>query len=191
MNDDELAAAVKASVTDVHMSIPAEQIIGRGHAIRNRRRMPGLAAAIGVVGAAAFAVAAQLPDHSASPNTGIQLTAWTVVRHGDGTVYVTIRELRDPAGLQRKLRADGVPANVIFGNPANAASNQCQSYNDDSDLMSKIVTPSTAPGQPRGHTIVMAIHPSALPGGAGVQIITDLSSVGFHLVLTSQGCTGS
>jgi len=76
-------------------------------------------------------------------------------------------------------------------NPANAAPSQCQSYNDDGDLLSKIVTPSTAPGQPRGHAIVMAIRPSALPSGAGVQIITDLSSVGFHLVLTSQGCTGS
>jgi len=40
MNDDELTTAVKASVTDVHMTIPADQIISRSHAIRNRRRIP-------------------------------------------------------------------------------------------------------------------------------------------------------
>ena len=113
-----------------------------------------------------------------------------MVEQSDGTVNVTIHELRDPAGLQRKLRADGVPANVIFGDPANVQSSACQSYGDP-ELLSKVVTPSAAPGQPRGHAVVMAIHPSALPSGAGVQIITNLSRVGIHLVLTSQECTGS
>ena len=35
----------------------------------------------------------------------------------DGTIYVTINELKDPAGLQSTLRADGVPASVTFFGP--------------------------------------------------------------------------
>ena len=40
---------------------------------------------------------------------------------------------------------------------------------------------------------ILAIRPSALPAGAGVQIITmtNLSRIGVRLVSTSQGCTGS
>jgi hypothetical protein len=191
MNDDELTTAVKSSFEDVRMNIPTEQIVIRSRAIRARRWVPGMAAVAAGVAAAAFAASALLPGHPASPQPGIQLTAWTVVEQTDGTVNVTIRELRDPAGLQRKLRADGVPANVIFGDPANVQSSACQSYGGDPELVSKVVTPSSAPGQPRGNAVVMAIHPSALPSGAGVQIITNLSRVGFHLVITSQGCTGS
>ena len=191
MNDHDLITAVRDSFTDVHSATPVERIVSRSRAIRNRRRIPGLAAATAVTAAAVFAVTALLPGHSASPQPGIRLTAWTVVKHADGTVYVTIRELRDPGGLQRTLRADGVPASVIFGNPANAQPNPCQSYGGDPSLVSRVVTPSMAPGQPQGHAVVMAIHPSALPASAGVQIITNLSNVGFHLVITSPGCTGS
>jgi len=37
----------------------------------------------------------------------VWLAAWTVLRRADGDIPVTIREWRDPAGLQRTLRADG------------------------------------------------------------------------------------
>jgi DNA-directed RNA polymerase specialized sigma24 family protein len=43
----------------------------------------------------------------------------------DGLVDVTIRELRDPAGLQSKLRADGVPASVTFSGQPNPS---CRPY---------------------------------------------------------------
>jgi hypothetical protein len=190
MNDDELATAVKASVTDVHMTIPAKQIISRSHAIRNRRRIPGLAAGMAVVAAAVLAVTGLLPGHPATVRPSIHLTAWTVVKHADGTVYVRINQLRDPAGLQRKLRADGVPASVVFGNPVKVQQKPCQWYHGNvAGLLPKVV-PSIAPG-PR-HAI-LAIRPSALPAGAGVQIITmtNLSRIGVRLVSTSQGCTGS
>lgn len=119
----------------------------------------------------------------------IQLAAWTVVKHTDGTLEVTIRELRDPAGLQRKLRGDGVPASVIFGERPTVPSNPCQSYGHPESL-SSVVTPSMAPGQPQGHAIVMTLHPSALPRTAGIQIITNQARVGVHLVTASAGCTG-
>ena len=56
MNDDELITAVKESVTNAHMTIPAEQIISRSRAIRTRRRIPGVAGTLAVVAAAAIAV---------------------------------------------------------------------------------------------------------------------------------------
>ena len=118
------------------------------------------------------------------------MTAWTVVKHADGTVYVRINQLRDPAGLQRKLRADGVPASVVFGDPPNVQPEPCQWYHGNhAGLLPKVV-PSIAPGP--GHAI-LAIRPSALPAGAGVQIITptNLSRIGVRLVATDQGCTGS
>jgi hypothetical protein len=166
------------------MTVPVEQIIRRGRVVRARRR----ASRLGIVAAAMFAAIALLASSHQS-RQGIQLAAWTVVKHTDGTVGVTIRELRDPTGLQRKLRADGVPASVIFGGQPNVQSNQCQSYGHP-ELLSKVVTPSTAPGQPQGAAIVMVIHPSALPSAAGVQIITNQARVGVHLVTASHGCTG-
>lgn len=190
MNDDELITAVRASVTDVHMTIPAEQIISRSRAISNRRRIAGLAAGIAVVAAAVLAVTGLLPGRPATPQPGIHLSAWTVVKHADGKVYVRINQLRDPAGLQRKLRADGVPASVVFGNPPNVQPQPCQWYHGNvSGLLSKVL-PSITPGP--GHAI-LAIDPSALPAGAGLQIITptNLSSIGVRLVATSQECTGS
>jgi hypothetical protein len=187
MNDDELLTVVREQRAKVAMTVPVEQIIRRGRAVRSRRRVSGLA----MLAAAVFAVTALLLSSSQpfSHRLGIQLAAWTVVKQADGTVDVTIRELRDPGGLQHKLRADGVPASVIFGDQPNVQSNPCQSYGHP-DLLSNVVTFSTTPGQPQGDAIAMVIHPSALSSAAGVQIITNQTRVGVHLVTASQGCTG-
>lgn len=190
MNDEELAAAVKASLTGVHMTIPAGHIISRSHAIRNRRRIPGLAAGLAAVAAAVLAVTGLLPGLPATSQPGIHLSAWTVAKHADGTVYIRINQLRDPAGLQRTLRADGVPASVVFGNPPNVELKPCQWYHGNHAGLLPQVVPSMAPGP--GHAI-LAIRPSALPAGAGVQIITmaSLSRIAVRLVAASQECTGS
>jgi hypothetical protein len=183
MNDDELLTRVREQRTSIAMTVPVEQVIRRGGVVRARRRASGLAS----LAAAMFAAIALLPSSHPS-RQGIQLAAWTVVKHTDGTVRVTIRELRDPAGLQSKLRADGVPVSVIFGDQPNVQSNQCQSYGHP-ELLSNVITPSTAPGQPQGVAIVMVIHPTGLPKAAGVQIITNQTHVGVHLVTASRGCT--
>ncbi len=184
MNDDELLTKVREQRTRIAMTVPVEQIIRRGRGVRVRRRASGL-----VMLGAATLVAIALLASSHPSRQGIQLAAWTVVKHTDGAVDVTIRELRDPAGLQRKLRADGVPASVIFGEQPNVQSNPCRSYGHP-ELLSNVVTPSTAAGQPHGVAIAMVIHPSALPRAVGVQIITNQTRVGVHLVSATQGCTG-
>lgn len=179
MSNDELITRLEEQQARIVMNVPVEQIIRRGRVVRARRRAPALA----LLAAVALAVVALLPSSHSSPR-GMQLAAWTVVKHANGTVDVTIRELRDPAGLQRKLRADGVPASVIFGDQPNP----CQSYGHP-ELLSKVITPSTAPGQPQGVAVVMVIHPSALTSRAGVQIITNQTNVGVHLVAAGNGCT--
>jgi hypothetical protein len=190
MNDHDLITAVRDSFADVHSDTPVEQIMRRGRAVRARRRVPALTAAVAVMAAAGIAVTWLLPGQSVTVQPGIQLTAWTVVRHADGTVYVRINQLRDPGGLQRKLRADGVPASVVFGNPVNVQPKPCQWYHGNAAGLLPKVVPSIAPGP--GHAI-LAIRPAALPAGAGVQIITmtNLSRIGVRLVSTSPGCTGS
>ena len=187
MNDDELITAVKESVTGVHMSIPAEQIVTRSRTIRARRRIPGLAGALAVAAAAALAVTALLPaSHRAGPQPGAQLAAWTVVKQADGTIHVTIRQMRDPAGLQRTLRADGVPATVtFFGRPYPRA---CQGYPAGTALINSVFTGQQPP---------LVIHPSALPRGTGVQLNPRHSApggpiaIGVGLVYASSRCTGT
>jgi len=190
MTDHDLITAVRDSFTGVHSDTPVEQIVRRSRAVRARRRVPALTAAVAVAAAVGLAVTGLLPGHPATVQPGIHLSAWTVVRHADGTVYIRINQLRDPAGLQRKLRADGVPASVVFGNPLDVQQKPCQWYHGNAAGLLPKVVPSIAPGP--AHAI-LAIRPSALPAGAGVQIITpaDLSRIGVRLVSTSQGCTGS
>jgi hypothetical protein len=83
-----------------------------------RRRLTG-PTLIGVAMAAVAVVVALalLPGSQAGHGGGqggVKLTAWSVIKERHGLVKVTIRELRDPAGLQKTLRAAGVPANVRF-----------------------------------------------------------------------------
>ena len=140
------------------MTTPVEQVISRGRTVRARRRIRRLAGAVAAVAAAAVALTVLLP---AGHQPADQLAAWTVARQANGTINVTIRELRDAAGLQSTLRADGVPASVTFGSEPNPA---CREYPGRWNLSQSGVQVSS------GGPYILAIHPSALPRGAGVQI---------------------
>ena len=187
MNDNDLITAVREQRNKVPMTTPVEQIIRRGHAVRARQRIPGLAGVLAVVAAAAFAVIALLPaSHPASHQPGAQLAAWTVVKQADGTVSVTIRELRDPAGLQSRLRATA--SRPVSTSPASGTS-QCQRYTTGIALINRVFAAQSAGGFP-----VMVIHPSALPSGAGVEInppAQPANRVAIGLVYASPQCTGS
>jgi hypothetical protein len=58
MNDDELLTAVREQRSKVPMTVPVGQVIRRGRAVRARRWILGLAAALAVVAAAMVAVTA-------------------------------------------------------------------------------------------------------------------------------------
>jgi hypothetical protein len=143
------------------------------------------------------------------------LAAWTVAREPNGLVAVTIRELRDPAGLWRMLRADGVPANVRFlshsftpTTSASAIPRACHpphmSDTANAHLQEKIM-PQVGPGAgapiPSGGAVVLTIRPSAIPRGIGLYLEAWAASSGAQtgpilslqtdLVLVSPPCTGS
>jgi hypothetical protein len=191
MNDDELITAVREQRSKVQLNVPVEQIISRGRTVRSRRRIPGIAGALAVA-AAAFAVIALLPtSHQPGHQVSAQLAAWTVTSHGNGTVYVAFRELRDPAGLQSKLRADGVPASVTF---FSQTPRSCRLYAAGPVLISRVF--QIDQGNPRTRSVTrLVIHPSALPGGTGVRIGAQtqrpMITVGVGLVQASRSCTGS
>jgi hypothetical protein len=196
MNDDELITAVREPFTAVHSTTPVEQIVSRSRAIRARRRMPGVAAALAVAAGTALAVTELLPS---GHQTAAQPAAWTVAKQADGNIRVTIHELRDPAALQRTLRADGVPASVTFTGQPNPA---CQPYPGKGSQSQRRHLPSSVytsrPG--RDNVRILVIHPSALPSGAGLLIGAGHrhqpprgGSVELTLSLVKAGpqCTGS
>jgi hypothetical protein len=215
MNDDELIMVLREQRGKVPMTTPVEQIISRGRAVRARRRVPGVAAAVGAAAAAAIAVGVALPaghpsaglpsaSHSASlPN--VRLAAWTVAWQADGSIKVTFRQATDAAGLQRTLRADGVPASVTFTGQENPA---CQPYSTGSSHAYQPFGPATGPlGGPGflrnpkaayNTPDALVIRPSALPSGTGLQIWTsgtlgaaDNFQLNVSLVKASTQCTGS
>jgi hypothetical protein len=189
--EDDLRQALAQRAAEV----PGEAVDRlRNRNYRPRSRNWFLVAGAGVVTAvavsAAVAATALLPaGHQPSHRAHAQLAAWTVVKQANGTVLVKIREFRDPAGLQRRLRADGVPASIAFI-PANLAGkgasaivhfkgNPCREYNGGEGQAQNVVTG----GSP--FTVGMFIHPSAIPSGAGVQFV-----VGRNAVYNSPGESG-
>ena len=156
---------------------------------------------------AAVAITALAP--ASHPATTAKLAAWTVTRHDGGTITITIRELRDPAGLQARLRADGVPASVSFSLPPPA----CQLDNVPRGTLRAVFIPlpkplpfprharaqAVASGLPkpaRPHIQYIQLNPAAIPAGDGVGIFTNPDAgqsgpLAFGLVEASPACTGS
>jgi hypothetical protein len=173
VNDNELSTMVRESVTDVHSTTPIAQIIGRGRAVRARRRTPALAGAGAVLAGTALAVTTLVPSghpgvqgsrHPGNALANTRLAAWTVAKQANGDIDVTIRQLKNPAGLQRTLRADGVPVIVSFAGQSLTGS--CQFYPLSNDVLNAVAkTPSAS--RIEGGTLFV-INPSALPAGVGL-----------------------
>jgi hypothetical protein len=209
MTDEELITVVREQRNRIHMTTPVEQVISRGRAVRARRRIPAVAGALAVAAAVAVLAVTRLAPASPQPipQPRVQLAAWTVVKQADGTVRVTIREFINPAGLQSKLRADGIPASVTFIGQENPA---CRPYRASPALRGKVFSHSfeyIAPprqGPPTmpplvGLVPVLLIHRPALPRGVGVQFASVFTppshgaahaTVRLDLVYASPRCTG-
>ena len=84
-----------------------------GRPRRSIRRVVAVGTAVAVAAAAAVvAVAAGTSDNvTQTPRT--RPAAWVVTQAANGTVTVEFRDYRDPKGLQARLRAAGVRANVV------------------------------------------------------------------------------
>lgn len=205
MNDNHAVDTVRDSLTiardsltEVHMTTPLDTIVRHGRARRRRHRLTGLAGAAVVAVGTVLAVTALPPaSHPASHQPRVQLAAWTVTQQPGGVIHVTLRELRDPAGLQATLRADGVPASVSFGNGQQTA---CRPYpgggfltSGNPTLINSVFPPYSGPGT------AVSIRPSALPSGTGVLLAflqrsqpgVPLIAIEAGVVQASQQCTGS
>jgi hypothetical protein len=174
----------------------------------SRRRRLALPALAGVAAAAvAAAVALALAPGSTAPGhrggqSGTTLAAWSVIPERHGLLKVTIRELRDPAGLWQMLREHGVPANVQFvqhdfipTTSPHAIPRSCRApkMSDEANahLQEKIMPgiPSVARG------VAVNIRPSAIPQGIGLYLKAWTASPGalslqIDLVQASPQCTG-
>jgi hypothetical protein len=194
VNDAEVITAVKASYAGIHMDVPLDVIERRGRRLRARRRLPGLAVAALVPGGGS----ARAP--AGSPGTE-RLAAWTVVSHPNGSVRVALRwpGIGDVAGLQDKLRADGIPARVAriryLHPPLNVPG--CYVFRDwnagpggvSYTLWRKIFYgPHT--GQQSNHAFW--VYRPAIPRGLGVLVdIYYDGTFGLYVVKASPQCTGT
>jgi hypothetical protein len=196
-NDDlTITSAVREQRDAIPMTTPVEQIISRGRAVRARRRIPGVAGGLAVAAAVALGVTALVPSsHQASHPGSAQLTAWTVTKTSGDTIRVTVRELRDPAGLQGKLRADGLPVNVSFSGPP--LNQVCQPLN-----VPRATLRAVAHVQGHGRSGELVFHVSAIPAGDGVSLFINQNppaqpgyvlpvGIAVGLVHASPRCTGS
>jgi hypothetical protein len=195
----------------LYQQITAQSPAAGRAAQRRRYARPAL---IGVAAAAVAAavVLALVPRSPAARahhggQAGTTLAAWTVIKLRDGVLQVTIRELRDPAGLWSLLRADGVPANVQFLHHDFMATtsthdlpkgclNPRMSDEANAELQVKIMPmdPSPLSG------VAINIRPSAIPHGIGLYLKAWAASPGTQngagltlqadLVQASPQCTG-
>jgi len=175
--------------------------------------VPALVSVTAVVLAAivALALTTGSPGHTGPGHPGgppqQNLAAWSVVKERHGVVQVTIRELRDPLGLWRMLRADRVPAYVRFLPHNFMASTSthdlpkvCRaprmSNEANANLQDKImpIDPLPVGG------VAVNFRPSAIPPGIGVFLKAWVASPGtsngpylslqVDLVRASPQCTG-
>ena len=179
---------------------------------RSRFALPALIAAAAAAAAAAV-VLALMPGSPAARahhagQGGTTLAAWTVIKLQHGVLRVTIRELRNPAGLWSLLRADGVPANVQFlkhnfmpttstRDLPNGCLNPRMSDQANAELQGKImpIDPLPVGG------VAVNIRPSAIPHGIGLYLKAWAASPGtqsgaalslqIDLVQATAQCTGS
>jgi hypothetical protein len=222
MNDQDVITTVRGPFADVRMTVPLDDVVSRGRKLRGRRRVRGITGAAALIGGAAATVALLASGGHPSGNPGAaRLAGWTVTRAADGSVSVVVNQLKDPAGLQATLRADGIPVRVTFSD-ANAVTPPlppgcrapAMSDQANAKLQAKIlgfpspsgagstggisagVVPAASSRSPAEPPLVQ-IKPSAIPHGIGlylgVSYVPKMSTAyaGIDLVVAAPGCTGS
>ena len=200
MNDEDMLAAmrssltsVKDSLTGVHMAQPPEAITARARARRLRRGLSGAGA-----GSLALAIGLALAWPGGPPAARavhVNLDAWSVNTTSAGLVDVTIRELKDPAQLRQALADAGVPAILTFGKVCTATSGDLPQL------------PQVLNKEKGGGGVFLTINPAAMPAGselvigvvakgperglaAGFGLIKDGSPLACHAPQTGVGPGG-
>jgi hypothetical protein len=192
MDDKNLLAAVREDFAGVKMITDAEAVMADGGSLRRRRNrhrvygagvtalaavaaISGVTLASGALGTSGASGASGASGTSGTSHA--QLTAWTVQKQTDGTIDVTIHDLLHLAGLQQKLNADGVPAEVVTDAHYPAS---CVNYPAMNEYMASVIT--LGPGVPDGYAFV--IHPADIPSGS--KLLLDVT---HNTTVTSGGVT--
>jgi hypothetical protein len=173
MNDDEMLATLRSSLTgvkeslaDVHLDRSADEIRAGARGRRLRRGLAG-AGAGGTALGVGLALAAGSGPGATAAGVHVNLAAWSVNTQSSGLVYVDIRELREPGLLRQTLARAGVPAIVTFGEFCTGASG------GDSQNLQGILGKSPVGGGK------LTINPAAIPAGSELSIgITQVSEHG-------------
>jgi hypothetical protein len=176
MNDDEMLATlrssltgVKESLTDVHLDRSADAIRARARGRRLRRGLAG--AGVGAGGVAlgvGLALAVGGGPGTSARSVHVNLDAWSVNTLSSGLVYVDVRQLSDPVLLRQTLARAGVPAIVTFGEFCVQASGA------DTGNLDQVLGKAALRGEPK-----LTINPAAIPAGSELSIgIVSVSKAG-------------
>ena len=175
MNDDDMLAAMRSSLTGtkdalthVHMDQRPEAIMARARGRRLRRvagaGTGGLALGIGL----ALSLSGGMPvasgghpgassSSSAARAVHVNLAAWSVHTSPNGLVKVTIHELKDRARLAKTLADAGVPVVLTSGHVCDSSDGKLQ--------VDQVVR--KLPGR---DGLAMTINPKAMPAGTELVI---------------------
>jgi hypothetical protein len=183
MDDNDLLTAVREDFAGVRMNTGAGAILAGGSSLRRRRRLAYSTGAAALAAVAAIS-AASLTLGSSGTTSHAELTAWTVQKQANGTIDVTIHDLLNLAGLQQKLNADGVPAEVISDTHYPAACVDREAMKED---MASVIT--LGPAVPDEYAFV--IHPAGIPSGSKLLLdVTHLTTVISGGTTTTTGGVG-
>lgn len=180
MNDCDMVQLIREPLEDVHATTALSAVIRQGRALRRRRRLGRWG------GAGALATGAALGVTMLSSG-GTALAAWTVAVQPH-SVMITINQLRDPAGLQRTLRADGVPATVRFNGKMPPSCLLYPGTPSEIFTLTKRIFYSSPPSAQAAY----AIDTSAIPANVGLWLtVGPVRSAGQAGGMTTQTFTGS
>jgi hypothetical protein len=179
VNDEEVLAAVRDRLTGareslggVHMERPASAVMGRARSRRLRRALAAAGTGALAAGVAlGLTLGGALGGQAGAQQVHANLDAWSVNTGTSGTVYVTIRELRDPAALRAALAKAGVPAVVSFGEFSGA------SRQAELPQLHQVLGITN-----RSAGLLLTIKPAAMPAGSELDIgVFDLpATAGRH-----------
>ena len=120
------------------------------------------------------------------------LAAWTVTPLHNGALKITIREMRDPSGLQAELRADGARV-VVTDSLATPAG--CDEWKGSDYRMGDVVRMANKTGLPSPNGLEMILTPADIPSGAALWMGFYGNEIpgptGFGYFTATPACLGS